>query len=92
MKVLHRITRRRFSVMERFDLIQTTRRGLLRLGTQSALAAAVFAGMTDGPAHAALLQDDKTLWPGFPRQDLTRVARGIATNVYLNVAVVLEQK
>lgn len=60
--------------MERLDVTQTTRRGLLRLGTQSTLATAVFAGMTDGPAHAALLQGDKKLWPGFPRQDLTRVA------------------
>ena len=55
----------------------TTRRDLLRLGTQGALAATVLAGVSDGPVWADPLEngrDAERLWPGFPRQDPRLVA------------------
>lgn len=56
---------------------QSTRRDLLRAGTQTALTAAVFAG-TSGIAAAADPPknggDAAKLWPGYPRQDQKLVA------------------
>jgi hypothetical protein len=55
----------------------TTRRDLLRVGTQSAVAATVFAGISGGPIRADLPEegaDSGKLWPGFPRQDQKLVA------------------
>ena len=55
----------------------TTRRDLLLVGTQAALTATVFTGMSGVPARA---DDPRTggdagkLWPGFPRHDQKLVA------------------
>ena len=60
----------------------TTRRDLLRVGTQGALTAAVFAGMSgvsawaDPPKNGG---DAGTLWHGFPRQDQKLVAEVVGT-------------
>ena len=57
--------------------LYTTRRDLLRQGTQSALAATVFAGLAGAPVLASAptgdSSDDK-LWKGYPRQELKLVA------------------
>jgi hypothetical protein len=55
----------------------TTRRDLLRVGTQGALTATVFAGMSGGPARADPPKtggESGMLWPGYPRQDQKLVA------------------
>lgn len=53
-----------------------TRRDLLRIGSQSALAATAFIGVPGGRiwADAPGSGDDGRLWPGFPRQDQKLVA------------------
>lgn len=62
---------------------QTTRRDLLRVGTQGALAAAVFAGLSEGPALADPPRpggEAATLWPGYPRQDQKLVAEVVGAS------------
>jgi hypothetical protein len=61
----------------------TTRRDLLRVGAQSALAATVFAGMSGRPVWADPPQnggDAGKLWPGFPRQDQKLVAEVVGVS------------
>lgn len=55
----------------------TTRRDLLRFGTQTALAATAFAGLSHGTASAEPTKpaaDAGPLWPGFPRHNPKTVA------------------
>jgi hypothetical protein len=55
----------------------TTRRDLLRVGTQSALAATVFAALSGEPVRAEPAKTGEEagkLWLGFPRQDQKMVA------------------
>jgi len=62
---------------------QTTRRDLLRVGTQGALAAAVFAGLSESPALADPSPpggEAVTLWPGYPRQDQKLVAEVVGAS------------
>ncbi len=58
-----------------------TRRDLLRAGTQGALTAAVFAGVSGGPVRAdAPKTEAGKLWPGFPRQDQKLVAEVVGVS------------
>lgn len=60
-----------------------TRRDLLRVGAQSALAATAFAGMWGEPIWADPPKnggDAGKLWPGFPRQDQKLVAEVVGVS------------
>jgi hypothetical protein len=60
-----------------------TRRDLLRVGTQSALAATAFFGMSGGSVWADTPKnggDSGKLWPGFPRQDQKLVAEVVGVS------------
>jgi hypothetical protein len=60
-----------------------TRRDLLRVGTQTALAATAFVGMSGGPVWADPPKnggDAGKLWPGFPRQDQKVVAEVVGVS------------
>jgi hypothetical protein len=60
-----------------------TRRDLLRVGTQSALAATTFFGMSGGSVWADPPKnrgDIGKLWPGFPRQDQRLVAEVVGVS------------
>ena len=61
----------------------TNRRDLLRVGTQSALTAAVFAELSGEPAWADPPKTDGDagkLWPGYPRQDQKLVAEVVGVS------------
>jgi hypothetical protein len=61
----------------------TTRRDLLRVGTQGVLTATVFAGTSGVPVWAdtpKMAGEAGKLWPGFPRQDQKLVAEVVGVS------------